>query len=47
VPYQRDVIAAAPRLRTLDDLTPEFETETRRWYAKGRDHSGWAAHVRH
>ena len=46
VPYQRDLIGAAPRLWSLDELTPEFETETRRWYAAGKDHSGWAAHIR-
>jgi hypothetical protein len=46
VPYQRELIASAPRLWSLDGLTPAFETETRRWYAAGKDHSGWAAHVR-
>ena len=46
VPYERDLITSAPKLWTLDDLTPEFETESRRWYAAGRDHSGWAARVR-
>jgi hypothetical protein len=46
VPYQRELIASAPKLWSLDDLTSAFETETRRWYAAGKDHSGWAAHVR-
>lgn len=46
VPYQRDLIGSAPRLWSLDELTPKFETETRRWYAAGKDHSGWAAHFR-
>jgi hypothetical protein len=41
-----DAIAGAPRLWSLDELTPAFETETRRWYAAGKDHTGWAAHVR-
>src|SRR5688500_3460071 len=42
VPYQRDLIVAAPRLWSLEELTPQFETDTRRWYAAGRDNSGWA-----
>ena len=46
VPYSRDLIAAAPQVSSLDDVTPEVETTTRRWYASGRDHSGWVAHVR-
>ena len=46
VPFERELIASAPQVVSLDDLTPEVETATRRWYAAGRDHSGWAAHVR-
>jgi hypothetical protein len=46
VPYPRDLIDSAPKVWSLDDMTIEFEAETRRWYAAGKDHSGWAAHVR-
>ena len=46
VPYTRDVIVAAPKVYSLDDLTPELETETRRWYASGKDHDGRVEHVR-
>ena len=46
VPYTREVIEGAPGILSLDDLTPELETATRRWYASGRDHSGWVEHVR-
>lgn len=46
VPYELPLIADAPRVWSLELLTPETETETRRWYAAGRDHSGWVAHVR-
>ena len=46
VPFTRDVIAGAPEVWSLDDLTAEIEAATRRWYASGRDHSGWVAHVR-
>ena len=45
VPYTRELIEAAPRVWSLDMLTPMLECETRRWYAAGRDHSGWVAHV--
>jgi hypothetical protein len=46
VPYERDLIHGAPQVWSLDDMTPQVETATRRWYAAGRDHSGWVAHVR-
>ena len=41
VPYSRELIAGAPKVKSLDDVTPVLETETRRWYASGVDHSGW------
>jgi hypothetical protein len=43
VPYPRELIEGAPKVASLDEVTPVLETETRRWYAAGRDHSGWAA----
>ena len=46
VPYSRELIDSAPKVWSLDDMTIEFEAETRRWYAAGKDHSGWAAHAR-
>ena len=46
VPYELALIVKAPRVWSLDLITPQIETETRRWYAAGRDHSGWVAHVR-
>jgi hypothetical protein len=46
VPYSRELIEGAPQVRSLDDVTIELETATRRWYASGKDHSGWVAHVR-
>lgn len=45
VPYERELIRGAPRVWSLDEVTPELETATRRWYALGRDHSGWVAHA--
>lgn len=44
VPYGRDLIEGAPKVSSLDIVTPVVEAVTRRWYAAGRDHSGWAVH---
>jgi hypothetical protein len=46
VPYELALITGAPRVWSLDLVTPVLEAETRRWYAAGRDQSGWVAHVR-
>jgi len=43
VPYERDLIWESPQVWSLDELTPTRETAIRRWYAAGRDRSGWAA----
>lgn len=43
VPYDRELIAGAPRVWSLTEVTPLLEAATRRYYAAGRDHSGWAA----
>ena len=45
VPYERSLIDRAPRVSSLDVVTPVVEAATRRWYAAGRDHSGWAVHT--
>lgn len=45
VPYTLEVIEAAPRVWSLDEVTPAVEASTRRWYAAGHDHSGWVAHT--
>lgn len=45
VPYERTLIEGAPQVSSLDVVTPVVEAATRRWYAAGRDHSGWAAHA--
>lgn len=44
VPYERTAIEAAPKVSSLDVVTPVVEAVTRRWYASTRDHSGWAVH---
>jgi len=46
VPYSLELVESAPKVWSLDEVTLEFETATRRWYATHKDHSGWAAHVR-
>ena len=43
VPYERELIEGAPRVWSLTEVTPVLEAMTRRWYAAGRDRSGWAA----
>jgi hypothetical protein len=45
VPYERTHILGAPRVWSVQEVTPELEAQTRRWYALGRDHSGWATHA--
>ncbi len=45
VPYELKHILGAPRVWSVDEVTPQVEARTHRWYALGRDHSGWAAHA--
>ena len=45
VPYERALVVGAPRVWSLDEVTPELEARTHRWYAAGSDHSGWAVHA--
>lgn len=43
VPYEKELIRGAPAVTSLDQVTPEHEAATARWY-KQRVRSGWVAH---
>src|SRR5687768_10338163 len=46
VPYEKELIKSAPALASLDQVTPEHEAATWRWFSHGADHTGWVAHGR-